>query len=44
MKLKTAYFSLSLLLVVLVATSCSRSFTPYQAAHHPHGKRCLNIR
>jgi len=33
-----------LLIAVVVFESCARSFTPYQAANNPSGKRCGIIR
>lgn len=44
MKMKTASLSAFVVLLILVATSCSRSVTPYQAAMGNHGKKCLRVR
>jgi len=41
MKTRIALF---LLLFVIVLESCHRSFTPYQAANAPRGKKCGVIR
>ena len=32
--------SLVLLIAIILFESCSRSFTPYQAANNPRGKKC----
>ncbi len=37
-------FAIVLLLAIVFLESCSRSFTPYQAANNPSGKRCGKIR
>ena len=33
-----------LLMAIIIFESCSRSFTPYQAANNPRGKKCGVIR
>ena len=35
---------LVLLITIIFFESCSRSFTPYQAANSPRGKKCGLIR
>ncbi|MES1216470.1 MAG: hypothetical protein ABUT20_13215 [Bacteroidota bacterium] len=35
---------LMLLIVVVLFESCARSFTPFDAANHPRGKKCGVIR
>jgi PBP1b-binding outer membrane lipoprotein LpoB len=35
---------LVLLIAIVLFESCSRSFTPYQAANSPRGKKCGVIR
>lgn len=35
---------LVLLIAIVVLESCSRSFTPYEAANSPRGRKCGNIR
>ncbi|MEP6699783.1 MAG: hypothetical protein ABJA85_00640 [Bacteroidota bacterium] len=35
---------LALIIVFVLFESCSRSFTPYQAANNPRGKKCGVIR
>ncbi|MEO6611981.1 MAG: hypothetical protein ABIT05_11630 [Chitinophagaceae bacterium] len=35
---------LALIILVVFLESCSRSFTPYQAANSPRGKKCGLIR
>ena len=41
MKTKIA---LTLIIVVILFESCARTFTPYEAANHPRGKKCGVIR
>ncbi|MGQ0738161.1 MAG: hypothetical protein ACT4OJ_03795 [Bacteroidota bacterium] len=41
MKAKIMIF---LLIAIVLFESCSRSFTPYQAANSPSGKKCGNIK
>lgn len=41
MKTKSLLLALA---VILILQSCSRSFTPYQAANNPRGKKCGYIR
>ena len=33
-----------LLVAIVILESCSRSFTPYQAANNPRGRKCGVIR
>jgi hypothetical protein len=35
---------LVMILTVILLESCSRSFTPYEAANNPRGKKCGKIR
>ncbi|HUR65969.1 MAG TPA: hypothetical protein VMZ03_06430 [Chitinophagaceae bacterium] len=35
---------LILIVVIVLFESCARSFTPYQAANSPRGKKCGRIR
>lgn len=35
---------IALLLAIVIFESCARSFTPYEAANHPRGKKCGTIR
>lgn len=35
---------IALLLTIILMESCSRSFTPYEAANNPRGKKCGRIR
>ena len=37
-------FLLAALLLIVVLESCSRSFTPYEAANNPRGRKCGKIR
>lgn len=41
--MKTKIFILALIAVIFLE-SCSRSFTPYEAANNPRGKKCGKIR
>ncbi|MEO7924117.1 MAG: hypothetical protein ABIR30_10585 [Chitinophagaceae bacterium] len=41
--MKTRIFVL-VLIIIIVFESCSRGFTPYQAANNPRGKKCGVIR
>jgi len=41
--MKTKVF-LALVIVIILFESCARSFTPYEAANHPKGKKCGVIR
>lgn len=41
--MKTRILILALIAIILLE-SCSRSFTPYQAANNPRGKKCGTIR
>lgn len=41
--MKTRIFLL-LVIGVLLLESCSRSFTPYEAANSPRGRKCGKIR
>ena len=36
--------ALSLIIIIILFESCARSFTPYQAANNPRGKKCGVIR
>jgi PBP1b-binding outer membrane lipoprotein LpoB len=31
---------IALLIIIVFFESCARSFTPYEAANHPRGKKC----
>lgn len=35
---------IALLIGIVLLESCSRSFTPYEAANNPRGKKCGKIR
>jgi hypothetical protein len=35
---------LTLIIIIVLFESCARSFTPYEAANHPRGKKCGVIR
>lgn len=35
---------IALLIVIVFFESCARSFTPYEAANNPRGKKCGVIR
>lgn len=35
---------LAIVAMIFILESCSRSFTPYQAANNPRGKKCGVIR
>jgi len=35
---------LALVILIIFFESCARSFTPYQAANNPRGKKCGAIR
>lgn len=41
--MKTKIFIVLLIAMVLLE-SCSRSFTPYEAANSPRGRKCGNIK
>jgi hypothetical protein len=35
---------LALMMIIILFESCARTFTPYQAANNPRGKKCGVIR
>ncbi|HEX7904756.1 MAG TPA: hypothetical protein VF487_12830 [Chitinophagaceae bacterium] len=35
---------IGLLILIIVFESCARSFTPYEAANSPRGRKCGTIR
>ena len=41
--MKNRYW-LAALLLIIVLESCSRSFTPYEAANNPRGRKCGTIK
>lgn len=41
--MKTSIFIVMLIAIVLLE-SCSRSYTPYEAANNPRGRKCGTIR
>jgi len=41
--MKTRHF-VWLVIIVIFIESCQRSFTPYEAANNPRGRKCATIR
>jgi len=41
--MKTKIVLLSMVAVILLQT-CNRAMIPYNAANHPHGKKCRDIK
>ncbi|HRG82435.1 MAG TPA: hypothetical protein PLO99_07955 [Chitinophagaceae bacterium] len=41
--MRTKIFLIAILAIIFLE-SCSRSFTPYEAANSPRGRKCGNIR